>query len=62
VVTVVVKSDMWSIDGDIDAAVKTRIRIGWYIFRQLLPLLISKDISLIVREIVQLLSANAAWN
>jgi len=38
--------NMLSIDGDADAAVETRIRIGW---RQLVPLLTNKDISLIVR-------------
>ena len=41
--------DMMSIDGDADAAVETRIRIGWNKFRQLVPLLASKDTSLIVR-------------
>ena len=41
--------DMLSVDGDIDAAVQTRIRIGWNKFRQLVPLLTNKDISLIVR-------------
>jgi len=37
--------DMLSVDGDADAAVKARIRIGWNKFRQLLPLLTSRDIS-----------------
>jgi len=32
-----------------DAAVETRIRIGWNKFRQLVPLLTNKDISLSVR-------------
>jgi len=41
--------DMLSVDGDADAAVENRIRIGWNKFRQLVPLLKSKDISLIVR-------------
>jgi len=41
--------DMLSVDKDADAAVETRIRIGWNKFRQLVPLLINKDISLIVR-------------
>ena len=31
--------DMLSVDGDADAAVETRIRIGWNKFWQLLPLL-----------------------
>ena len=31
--------------GDADAAVETRIRIGWNKFRQLVPLLTNKDIS-----------------
>jgi len=35
--------------GDTDAAVENRIQIGWNKFRQLVPLLINKDISLIVR-------------
>jgi len=36
-------------DGDADAAVEARIRIGWNKFRQLLPLLTNRDISLIRR-------------
>jgi len=41
--------DMLSVDRDADAAVETRIRIGWNKFRQLVPLLTNKDISLTVR-------------
>jgi len=41
--------DMLSVDGDADASVETRIRIGWNKFRQLVPLLTNKDISLTVR-------------
>jgi len=41
--------DMLSVDGDTDAAVEARIRIGWNRFRQLVPLLINKDVSLIMR-------------
>jgi len=37
--------DMLSVNGDADAAVETRIRIGWNKFRQLVPLLTNKDIS-----------------
>jgi len=40
---------MLSVDGDADAAVKARIRIGWNKFRQLVPLLTSRDISVITR-------------
>jgi len=40
---------MLSVDGDADVAVETRIRIGWNKFRQLVPLLTNKDISLTVR-------------
>jgi len=40
--------DMLSADGDADAAVETKIRIGWNKFRQLVPLLTNKDISLIM--------------
>jgi len=40
---------MLSVDGDADAAVENGIRIGWNKFRQLVPLLINKDISLKVR-------------
>ena len=36
-------------DGDADAVVEVRIRIGWNKFRQLVPLLTNKDVSLIVR-------------
>ena len=42
------KGDMLSVEGDADAAVETRIRIGCNKFRQLVPLFINKDISLIV--------------
>jgi len=41
--------DMLSVDGDADAAVETRIRIGWNKFRQLVAFLNNKDISLTVR-------------
>jgi len=36
-------------DGDADAAKEARIRIGWNKFRQLVPLLTNRDISLIRR-------------
>ena len=42
-------SDMLSVDGDADAAVEARIRIDLNKFRQLVPLLTNKDISLIMR-------------
>jgi len=41
--------DTLSVDGDADAAVDARIRIGWNEFRQLVPLLTNKDMSLILR-------------
>jgi len=41
--------DMLSVDGDADAAVQARIRIGWNKFRQLVPLLTNKDVSLVMR-------------
>ena len=41
--------DMLSADIDADAAVETRIRIGWNKFRQFVQLLTNEDISLIVR-------------
>jgi len=41
--------DMLSLDGDADAATEARIRIGWNKFRQLVPLLTNRDISLIRR-------------
>jgi len=41
--------DMLSVDGDADAAVEARIRIGWNKFRQLVPLLTNRDISLVRR-------------
>jgi len=41
--------DMMSVDGDADAAVEARIRIGWNKFSQLVPLLTNKDVSLIMR-------------
>jgi len=42
-------ADMLSVDGDADAVVEARIRIGWNKFRQLVPLLTNWDISLIRR-------------
>ena len=41
--------DMLSVDGDADAAVEARIGIGSNKFRQLVPLLTNKDMSLIMR-------------
>ena len=41
--------DMLTMDRDADAAVEARIRIGWNKFRQLVPLLTNRDISLIRR-------------
>ena len=41
--------DMLSVVGDSDAAVEATIRIGWNKFRQLVPLLTNKDVSLIMR-------------
>ena len=40
---------MLSVNGDADAAVEARIRIGWNMFRQLVPLLTNKDVPLIMR-------------
>jgi len=42
--------DMLNVDGDADAAVETRIQIGWNKFRQLVPMLTNSDISLIRSE------------
>jgi len=42
--------DMLSVDGHDDSAVEARIRIGWNKFRQLVPLLTNKDVSLIMTE------------
>ena len=39
--------DMLSAEEDDDAAVEARIRVGWNKFRQLVALLMNKDISLI---------------
>jgi len=41
--------DMLSVDGDADTAVEARIRIGWNKFRQLVPLLTNKDVSMTMR-------------
>jgi len=40
---------MLRLDGDADAALEDRIRIGWNKFEQLVPLLTNKDVSLIMR-------------
>ena len=42
-------SDILSVDGDADAAVETRIQIGWNEFRHFVPLSTNKYVSLIVR-------------
>jgi len=42
--------DMLSVDGDADAALEARIRNGWNKFRQLVPLLTNKNVSLIREE------------
>ena len=42
-----------SVDGDADAAVEARIRIGWNKFRQLVPLLTNKDVFDYERKVVQ---------
>jgi len=47
------------VDGDADADVEARIRIGWNKFRQLVPLLINRDISLIRRG--RLYSSCVTW-
>jgi len=55
--------DMLSVDGDADAAVENRIRMGWNKFRQLVPLLTNKDISLKVRGVSeQFLNGTSAHN
>jgi len=41
--------DTLSVDGDADAAVEARIRIGWNKFRQLVSLLTNEDVPLIMR-------------
>jgi len=41
--------DMLSVNGDADVAVEARSRIGWNKFRQFVPLLTNRDISLIRR-------------
>jgi len=43
------RGDVLSVDGDADAGVETRIRIGWNKFMQLVPLVTNRDISLIRR-------------
>jgi len=35
--------NMLSVDGDADAAVEARIRIGWNKFRKLVPLITNKE-------------------
>jgi len=55
---------MFSVVADANAAVETRIQIGWNIFGQLVPLLTNKDIIIdSEREIVQQLCAKqyVAW-
>ena len=41
--------NMLIVDVDADATVKSRIRIGWNKFRQLVLMLTNKDVSLIMR-------------
>ena len=40
--------DALSVEGDADVVVEARMRIGWNKFRQLVPLLTNKDVSLIL--------------
>ena len=40
---------MLNVDGDADAAVEARVCNGWNKFRQLVPLLSNKDVSLLMR-------------
>jgi len=40
---------MQLVDGDADAAVEARIRIGWSKLRQFIPLITNRDMSLIMR-------------
>jgi len=40
---------MLSVNGDTQTAVKARVQTGWNIFRQLVPMLNNKDISLIMQ-------------
>ena len=40
---------MLSVDADADAALEARIRNSWNKFRQLVPLITNKDVSLIIR-------------
>jgi len=48
-----------TVDGDADAAVEARIRIGWNKFRQLVPFLTNMDMPLIIRG--RLYSSCVAW-
>jgi len=41
--------DMLTVDRDADAAMEAMIRVGWNKFKQLVPLLTKKDMSLISR-------------
>jgi len=41
--------DMLSVDGDADAAVEARVCKGCNMFRQLVPLLTNKDVSVLMR-------------
>jgi len=41
--------DMLSVDGGADAAVETRIEVGWNKFKQLVALLTNMDVSLTMR-------------
>ena len=51
--------DKLSVKGDANAAVEARIQAGWNKFRQLVPLLTNKDISLIMRG--RLYSSRVTW-
>jgi len=41
--------DMLSVDGNADVAVEPRVHKGWNKFRQLVPVLTNKDVSLLMR-------------
>ena len=52
--------DMLSVDGDADAALEARIRIGWNKFRQLVLLLTNKDVCLIMEVGCTVVACEAA--
>ena len=59
---VLVQYQFFSVVGDANAAVEARVDKGWNKFRQLVPLLTNKDVSLLMRgKLLKLCALYVTW-